>query len=93
MKLLNSIYFVILVLISQAVFAESKDPYKYFFNESWGDYKEELVKAKAQGKKGIMIFFEMDECPFCHYMKTNVLNQADVQEYFRQYFLLFSVDV
>ena len=93
MKLLNSIYFVILVLISQAVFAESKDPYKYFFNESWGDYKEELVKAKAQGKKGIMIFFEMDECPFCHYMKTNVLNQADVQEYFRQYFLLFSVDI
>ena len=93
MKRLNSIYFVIFLLLSQVVLAESKDPYKYFFNESWGDYKEELANAKAQGKKGIMIFFEMDECPFCHYMKTQVLNQPEVQKYFRQHFLLFPVDI
>ena len=46
-----------------------------------------------KGKKGILIFFEMDECPFCHYMKTNVLNQPSVQAYFREHFLNFSVDV
>lgn len=40
-----------------------------------------------------MIFFEMDECPFCHRMKETVLNQPDVQEYFRENFLLFSVDI
>ena len=28
-----------------------RDPYKFFFNETWGDFKEELAKAKAQGKE------------------------------------------
>lgn len=70
-----------------------RDPYKYFFNETWGDFKEELENAKASGKKGILIFFEMDECPFCHYMKMNVLNQRVVQEYYRRNFLSFSVDI
>jgi thioredoxin-related protein len=72
---------------------EPRDPYKFFFNESWGDYHEELKKAKAEGKDGIMIFYEMSECPFCHYMKTNVLNQPEVQEYYRKHFLLFALDI
>ncbi len=70
-----------------------RDPAAHFFNETWGDFQEELQNAREQGKKGIMIFFEMDECPFCHYMKTNVLNQPQVQDYFRKNFLLFSVDI
>lgn len=78
--------------VSQAA-EDPRDPYKYFFNETWHDYQEELKHAREQGKKGIMIFFEMDECPFCHYMKTNVFNQPAVQQYFRDNFLLFSVDI
>ena len=50
------------------------DPYVYFFNETWGDFSEEIVKAKEEGKKGVLLFFEMDECPFCHRMKETVLN-------------------
>lgn len=73
--------------------AGDRDPYKYFFNETWGDFQEELDNARAQGKKGILIFFEMDECPFCHYMKMNVLNQPAVQDYYREHFLNFSVDI
>jgi thioredoxin-related protein len=69
------------------------DPYKYFFNETWGDFREELANAKQQNKKGILIFFEMDECPFCHYMKSNVLNQPEVQAFFRENFLNFTVDI
>lgn len=72
---------------------EPRDPTKYFFNETWGDYHDELKKAKAEGKDGIMLFFEQAECPFCHYMKTNVLNQPEVQDYYRRHFLLFSVDI
>lgn len=78
---------------SNAVAAAGKDPYKYFFNETWGDFKEELVNAREQGKKGILIFFEMDECPFCHYMKMNVLNQPEVQAFYRKNFLIFTVDI
>ncbi len=84
-------------LLPGSAFAESnvapRDPASHFFNETWGDFAEELKTAREQGKKGIMIFFEMDECPFCHYMKTNVLNQPEVQEYFRKNFLLFTVDI
>ena len=73
--------------------AAGKDPYKYFFNETWGDFQEELANAKKQNKKGILIFFEMDECPFCHYMKNNVLNQPEVQAFYRNNFLNFTVDI
>lgn len=72
---------------------DPNDPYKHFFNETWGDMPEELVKAKQQGKAGILVFFEMDECPFCHYMKTNVLNQPKVQEYYSQHFINISLDI
>ena len=76
-----------------AVATAGKDPYKYFFNETWGDFKEELANARQEGKKGILIFFEMDECPFCHYMKMNVLNQPEVQDFYRKNFLNFTVDI
>lgn len=72
---------------------DPRDPNAHFFNDTWGDYKEELKKAKEQGKDGIMIFFEMKDCPFCHYMKTNVFNQPEVQDYFRQHFLVFTLDI
>ena len=78
---------------SSAVAAAGSDPYKHFFNETWGDFKEELDNARQQQKKGILIFFEMDECPFCHYMKNNVLNQPEVQAFFRENFLNFTVDI
>ena len=70
-----------------------KDPYKHFFNETWGDLPEELKKAKDAGKKGLLIFFEMDECPFCHYMKNNVLNQSKVQALYRKNFLNIVIDI
>ena len=78
---------------STALAAAGKDPYKYFFNETWGDFAEELATAREQGKKGILIFFEMDECPICHYMKMNVLNQPEVQAFYRKNFLIFTVDI
>lgn len=73
--------------------AEALDPATHFFQENFGNFQEELANAKGQGKKGIMLFLEMDECPFCHRMKKTVLNRADVQAYFRKHFLLFPVDI
>lgn len=85
---------LISAFIQSAAFATAaKDPYKYFFNETWGNFKEELATARAEGKKGILIFFEMDECPFCHYMKMNVLNQPEVQAFYQKNFLNFTVDI
>jgi thioredoxin-related protein len=70
-----------------------RDPYAHFFSQTLGDFTEELATARKEGKKGILIFFEMEECPFCHRMKETVLNQPKVQDWYRQHFLAFSVDV
>jgi thioredoxin-related protein len=70
-----------------------RDPGTYFFDQTFGDLSEELEHAREQGKKGILIMFEMDECPFCYRMKTTVLNQSEIQDYFKAHFLIFSMDI
>lgn len=94
--LVRPLLVIFLLSFSLSVAAQTdtpRDPYQYFFNETWGDFTEELANAKEANKKAILIFFEMDECPFCHWMKQNVLNQPEVQAYFREHFLNFSVDI
>jgi len=83
----------LLLFLAQSQAAGGKDPYKFFFNETFGNLQEELQRAKDEGKKGVLIFFEMDECPFCHRMKETVLNQPEVQEYFRKYFINIAMDI
>ncbi len=73
--------------------ADPRDPYMHFFQPTFGDFQEELDDARADGKQGILIFFEMEECPFCHRMKQQVLNQPEVQDFYRERFAIFSVDV
>lgn len=93
-KKIAALLFLIIAWTPLAMAADGpRDPYTHFFNETFGDYSEEIALAREEGKKGVMIFFEMDECPFCHWMKQNVLNQTEVQEYFRENFLMFPVDI
>ena len=83
----------LLVLLSVGVSASPRDAEQYFFDQSFGDFTEELQTAREQGKKGILIMFEMDECPFCRRMKKTVLNRKEVQDYFRKNFRILSIDV
>jgi len=91
--------FRLLVLIGLTLFVgggfavETRNPYEYFFMDSFGNLDEDLAAARAEGKKGVLLFFEMDQCPFCHWMKQNVLNRADVQAYFREHFNAYSIDI
>jgi thioredoxin-related protein len=82
-----------LVLPSLPAQAEVRDPHTHFFMSKMGDFKEELATAKQEGKRGVLIMFEMDDCPFCARMKANVLNQSEVQDYFRRHFLIYDVNV
>ena len=97
MKLLNHPSLVVAIsllwVFSFNLNAATRDPGEHFFQESFGDYQEELVTAKEENKKGVLIFFEMDDCPFCHRMKRTILNQAEVQDYFRSNFRIFSLDI
>jgi len=91
LTLLTSVWAVSYVLPATA--GVPRDPADYFFEQSLGDYSEELQTARDEGKKGIFLFFEQEECPFCHRMKETILNQPEVQDYFKKHFLVFSVDI
>jgi thioredoxin-related protein len=82
-----------LLLLTNHSSAEVRDPGTYFFNETFGDFSEELANARDDGKKAVLIMFVMDDCPYCHRMRTTVLNQAKVQDFYRDNFLIFEVDV
>jgi thioredoxin-related protein len=64
-----------------------------FFDHSFGNYQEELDLAREEGKQGVFVFFEMDECPFCHRMKETILQESDVIEYFHEHFKVFRFDI
>jgi thioredoxin-related protein len=86
--MLHKILLVSLFLFSQIAWAEQS-----FFDQHLGDFSEELENARDENKKGVLVFFEMDECPFCFRMKTTVLNQPEVIEYYKKHFLIFPVDI
>jgi len=83
----------LLLFAAMAAVAADRDAQDGFFDATFGDFPEELENAKAQGKKGILIMFEMDGCPFCQRMKTTVLSRPEIRGYFQKHFLLFSVDI
>jgi thioredoxin-related protein len=80
-------------LLSLQATAELRDPETSFFNESFGNFAEELVNASDEGKKGVLLMFQQEDCPYCARMRETVLNQKRVQEYFRENFLIFRVDI
>jgi len=63
-----------------------------FFNISFGDLREELELVKEEKKKGVLVMFETEDCPWCHRMKLQVLNRIAVQEYFQTHFRVISLD-
>jgi len=79
-----------LVLIVTAVAkidaAAPRDPSAYFFQDRFGDLAEEAETAEASGLFGVMIMFETADCPWCLRMKETVLNNIEVQRYYRRYF-------
>jgi len=81
------------LLNAMPAWAETRSVETNFFQPKLGDFKAELETVKKEGKKGVFLFFEMDECPWCARMKTTVLNQSTVQAFYRAHYLVYSVDV
>jgi thioredoxin-related protein len=70
-----------------------RDALTHFFHQSFFDLKEEGQLARAEGKAGILIMFQEEDCPWCHKMKETVLNQPGVQDYYRTHFRLLHFDI
>lgn len=64
-----------------------------FFDQSLGDFQSELVSARKSGKRGVLLMFETEGCPFCRKMREQVLGQPEVLRFFRGHFAIFSVDL
>ena len=82
-----------MLAVPAAFAAEDRDPYRYFFASGTDDFRAELADAKRLGKKALFVMFEQDGCPGCIYMKKHVLNRADVQQYYRDHFINFSINI
>ncbi len=93
MKLLSVIAGLFALLFSTLGAAGIQDPGTHFFESTFGDYSEELALAREEGKKGVFLFFEEDDCPFCARMKATILNQSEVQEYYREHFKVYRVNI
>jgi len=63
-----------------------------FFEVSFGDLQEELAMSKEEGKKGLVVMFETQDCPWCLRMKQQVLNRVSVQTYYGQHFRALSMN-
>ena len=91
--ILKLLFPVFCALLSTHTIAELRDPETSFFNESFGNFDEELVNARDEGKKGVLLMFQQEDCPYCARMRATVLNQERVQEFYRENFLIFHVDI
>lgn len=96
--LLSTLFSAFLLLlvantVSATVSPQERSAEQYFFVQSFNDFQEEMSIAKQDKKQGIFVFFDMAGCPYCKYMKENVLNQELAQEWYSEHFRSIRVDI
>lgn len=64
-----------------------------FFDETFGNFQEELEVAADSDKKGVFVFFHMSDCPFCDRMKSTIMTEPDVIKLYKENFLTFQFDI
>jgi thioredoxin-related protein len=64
-----------------------------FFTLSLNDFPAELADAKKAGKKGLVLIYQQDPCPYCERMKANILARPDVQQWYGERFAAYSIDI
>ena len=82
----------LLFLLVFSTAAQAADSWEGFFDPFLGDLKGELADARAAGKKGVLIMYHFEECPYCRRMKQEVLSRPEVQKQFRRDFTVIAID-
>jgi thioredoxin-related protein len=80
-------------LLAQPAAAAQRDPDAHFFQGFLGDLRSELDGARKEGKKGVVLVYEMEECPFCERFHRTVASQSEVQDYYRRHFVILRMDI
>jgi len=89
-------FFLILLVSStggSVIAEEIRSAETHFFHDSFGDLTEELDLARQDGKFGVMVMFEANDCPWCERMMNNIMNRARVQDFYRENFQIILVNV
>jgi len=72
--------------------AEYRDPTEYFFQPFLGDLRSEIADARASGRKGVVVMYHFEACPYCTRMKKEVLSRPDVQDWYHREFTVVAID-
>jgi len=73
--------------------AERADPEAFYQIPAFGDFQTNLQKALSQDKKGVLLYFHQDQCPFCKQMERRVFTQPIVHDFFHKYFDVYKVNI
>ncbi|HZM36861.1 MAG TPA: thioredoxin fold domain-containing protein [Burkholderiales bacterium] len=71
---------------------QSSEAWEVFFSPFLGELRAELEEAKRSGRKGLMVMYHFEACPYCKRMKDEVLVRKDVQEGYRKDFVTLAID-
>jgi len=81
-----------LLLLGPGRAADLRDPQDHFFQPFLGDLRAEAAESKSGGRSGVLVMYHFEECPACARMKREVLNRAEVQDWFRRHFVVIGID-
>jgi len=85
--------FLFTLALLGAARAETRDPDTHFFHPFLGDLRDELAQVRSSGRKGLLVMYHFDDCPACKRMRREVLNQPEVQDWFRREFVVIPLDI
>jgi thioredoxin-related protein len=88
-KILLTLFGLISLILSSATHAGQLN----FFTGTSVNLKQESELATEQSKKGLLIFYSTPVCPFCKRMKKTVLNQPEVQHFFKENFRTIDLNI
>ena len=99
-KLLNLTIGIISIVLSGFLFVSTnlkaapiqQDAMTHFFHSSFKNLEEEAEQAAEEGKQGIFIMFSDPNCPWCMKMKSTIMNQVGVQNFYRKHFRILHID-
>lgn len=68
------------------------EAWEAFFSPFLGDLRAELADARSAGRKGIVVMYHFDDCPYCARMKAEILSRPEVQQAYARDFVALAVD-
>jgi len=71
---------------------QQREAMEHFFHVSFKNMQEEVAQAKEEGKQGIFVMFSDPACPWCMKMKSTIMSQVAIQEYYRKHFRIIHID-